>query len=226
MEVQKEDIWHEILEFAVSVVWMGIAFGIAIAGGISAFKDLVSLRTTIIEALVIVFFAFVFHELAHRVAARRYGFPAVYRVWIPGLILAMGAAMFGWLFAAPGGVVIQIPENTAENRAKLGKSALAGPVVNMVLAVVFAVAFVIIASWIAYTTSGSGSTSGIQTSLLNIAYIGAEINAWLAFFNLIPWGNFDGFKVFQWNKKVWVILFIISIALYAGTYFGQYALSG
>jgi Zn-dependent protease len=96
----------------------------------------------------------------------------------------------------------------------------------MVLAVVFAVAFVIIASWIAYTTSGSGSTSGIQTSLLNIAYIGAEINAWLAFFNLIPWGNFDGFKVFQWNKKVWVILFIISIALYAGTYFGQYALSG
>ena len=226
MEVQKEDIFHEILEFAVSVVWMGIAFGIAIAGGISAFKDLVSLRTTIIEALVIVFFAFVFHELAHRVAARRYGFPAVYRVWIPGLILAMGAAMFGWLFAAPGGVVIQIPENTAENRAKLGKSALAGPVVNMVLAVVFAVAFVIIASWIAYTTSGSGSTSGIQTSLLNIAYIGAEINAWLAFFNLIPWGNFDGFKVFQWNKKVWVILFIISIALYAGTYFGQYALSG
>ena len=226
MEVQKEDIWHEILEFAVSVVWMGIAFGIAIAGGISAFKDLVSLRTTIIEALVIVFFAFVFHELAHRVAARRYGFPAVYRVWIPGLILAMGAAMFGWRFAAPGGVVIHIPENTAENRAKLGKSALAGPVVNMVLAVVFAVAFVIIASWIAYTTSGSGSTSGIQTSLLNIAYIGAEINAWLAFFNLIPWGNFDGFKVFQWNKKVWVILFIISIALYAGTYFGQYALSG
>ena len=226
MEVQKEDIWHEILEFAVSVVWMGIAFGIAIAGGISAFKDLVSLRTTIIEALVIVFFAFVLHEFAHRVAARRYWFPAVYRVWIPGLILAMGAAMFGWLFAAPGGVVIQIPENTAENRAKLGKSALAGPVVNMVLAVVFAVAFVIIASWIAYTTSGSGSTSGIQTSLLNIAYIGAEINAWLAFFNLIPWGNFDGFKVFQWNKKVWVILFIISIALYAGTYFGQYALSG
>ena len=39
MEVQKEDIFHEILEFAVSVVWLGIAFGIAIAGGIGAFKD-------------------------------------------------------------------------------------------------------------------------------------------------------------------------------------------
>ena len=226
MEVQKEDIFQEILEFAVSIVWLGIAFGIAIAGGIDAFKNLAGLRTIIVESLVVVFFAFVFHELAHRIAARRYGFHAVYHVWIPGLIIALGAAMFGFLFAAPGGVLIQIGQNTAENRAKLGKSALAGPVVNMVLAVVFAVAFVIIASWIAYTTSGSGSTSGIQTSLLNIAYIGAEINAWLAFFNLIPWGNFDGFKVFQWNKKVWVILFIISIALYAGTYFGQYALSG
>ena len=39
MEVQKEDIFHEILEFAISVVWLGIAFGIAIAGGINAFKD-------------------------------------------------------------------------------------------------------------------------------------------------------------------------------------------
>ena len=100
---------------------------------------MVGLRTTILESLVVVFFAFVFHELAHRIAARRYGFQAVYHVWIPGLILAMGAALFGFLFAAPGGVHIQIGENTAENRAKLGKSALAGPIVNMVLAVVFAV---------------------------------------------------------------------------------------
>ena len=72
MEVQKEDIFHEILEFAVSIVWLGIAFGIAIAGGIDAFKDLVGLRTIIVESLVVVFFAFVFHELAHRIAARRF----------------------------------------------------------------------------------------------------------------------------------------------------------
>jgi Zn-dependent protease len=97
----------------------------------------------------------------------------------------------------------------------------------MVLAVVFAVAFIIVASWIAYSKSSTGNeTSQIQTYLLDITYIGAEINAWLAFFNLIPWGNFDGFKVFHWNRKVWIILFIISIALYAGIYFGQYALSG
>jgi len=40
----------------------------------------------------VVFFAFVFHELATGIAARRYGFQAVYHVWIPGLVMAMGAS--------------------------------------------------------------------------------------------------------------------------------------
>jgi Zn-dependent protease len=230
MEVKKEDIFHEILEFGVSVVWLGIAFGIAIAGGLDAFKDSVGLRTTILESLVVVFFAFVFHELAHRIAARRYGFKAVYHVWIPGLILAMGAALFGFLFAAPGGVHIQIGENTAENRAKLGKSALAGPIVNMVLAVVFAVFTLAFAYFVdSYLTSTGKSLSQLASwvnPVFGICVIGVEINAWLAFFNLIPWGNFDGYKVFQWNKKVWIIIFIGSIALYVLTYFAQTALLG
>jgi Zn-dependent protease len=230
MEVKKEDIFHEILEFGVSVVWLGIAFGIAIAGGINAFKDAVGLRTTILESLVVVFFAFVLHELAHRIAARRYGFKAVYHVWIPGLILAMGAALFGFLFAAPGGVHIQIGENTAENRAKLGKSALAGPIVNMVLAVVFAVFTLAFAYFVdSYLTSTGKSLSQLASwvnPVFGICVIGVEINAWLAFFNLIPWGNFDGYKVFQWNKKVWIIIFIGSIALYVLTYFAQTALLG
>jgi Zn-dependent protease len=230
VEVKKEDIFHEIIEFGVSVVWLGIAFGIAIAGGIGAFKDTAGLRTTILESLVVVFFAFVFHELAHRIAARRYGFQAVYHVWIPGLILAMGAALLGFLFAAPGGVHIQIGENTAENRAKLGKSALAGPIVNMVLAVVFAVFTLSFVYFVdSYLTSTGKSLSQLASwvnPVFGICVIGVEINAWLAFFNLIPWGNFDGYKVFQWNKKVWIIFFIGSIALYVLTYFAQTALLG
>ena len=230
MEVQKEDIFHEILEFAISVVWLGIAFGIAIAGGINAFKDLVGLRTIILESLVVVFFAFVFHELAHRITARRYGFQAIYRVWIPGLILAMGAALLGFLFAAPGGVQIMMGQDTAENRVKLGKSALAGPIVNMVLAVIFTVFTIVFLAFVqSYMLNTGKSISQLASwvnSAGNIGVIGMEINAWLAFFNLIPWGNFDGFKVFQWNKKVWIIVFIASIALYALTYFVQIALLG
>jgi Zn-dependent protease len=188
---------------------------------LNAFKDLVVLRTSIMESLVVVFFAFVLHELAHRIAARRYGFHAVFHVWIPGLILAMGGALIGLLFAAPGGVYIQAP-NTVENRAKLGKSALVGPVVNMVLAVIFAVFTLVFIAFIqSYTTSSGASldaTSWVKT-VEEIGVMGLEINALLAFFNLIPWGFFDGFKVFQWNKKVWIIAFIASILLFVLTFF-------
>jgi Zn-dependent protease len=228
METNKENIFQEILEFAVTVVWLGIAFGIAIAGGSDAFKDLVGLRTVIIRSLVVVFFAFVFHELAHRVAARRYNFKAIYHVWIPGLILAMVSAMFGFLFAAPGGVYIQMEQNTAESRAKLGKSALAGPVTNIILAVMFAVITFIFAAFIGAYSAGTGNSEAQLASwvdtFLGICLIGVQINAWLACFNLLPFGNFDGYKVFQWNKKVWTIVFIASIALYGLVFWAQTAL--
>jgi Zn-dependent protease len=218
MEVQKENIPQEILEFAVSVIWLGIAFGISMAGGTAAFKDLVSLRTTIFESLVVVFFAFVLHELAHRITARRYGFLAIYRVWVPGLVLAMITAMFGWLFAAPGGVQVYMKEDTAENRVKLGKCSLAGPIVNLVLAVVFGVVGIVfytfVQSYLDSTGAASTQLAPWVLSFIRICIMGVLINSWLAFFNLIPWGNFDGFKVFQWNKKVWLVFFIISIAMY------------
>jgi Zn-dependent protease len=222
MEVQKENIFNEIIEFAIMVVWMGIAFGIFFAGGINSFKDTVGLRTSILESLVVVFFAFVFHELAHRIAARRYGFRAVFHVWIPGLLLAMGGALFGFLFAAPGGVHIQIGQDTVENRAKLGKSALAGPIANIILAVIFTVfTIVFLASVQSYTLSTGKNTSALASwvnTAGNIGVMGMEINSLLAVFNLIPWGFFDGSKVFQWNKKVWITAFIISVGLFILVY--------
>jgi len=219
MEVQEENIYREILEFGVSVVWLAIAFGIYFAGGIKAFSTLHTLGTDILESLFVVFFAFVLHELAHRIAARRYGFQAVYHVWIPGLLLAMGAALLGFLLAAPGGVYIPIGQNTAENRAKVGKSALAGPVVNMVLTVVFTVLFLILDSFGQIFKSSAGTAAQIPSYILDTASMGAVINAWLALFNLIPWGNFDGQKVFQWNKKVWTIFFVGSIVLFVLVFF-------
>jgi len=94
MEVQKEDIWHEILEFAVFCGVDGDCLRYRDCRGISAFKDLVSLRTTIIEALVIVSLL-CFSRIGTQGRGPKIRVPAVYRVWIPGLILAMGA-MFGW----------------------------------------------------------------------------------------------------------------------------------
>jgi Zn-dependent protease len=68
-----------------------------------------------------------------------------------------------------------------------------------------------------YLSSTGKSFSQIE-STANLAWgitiIGVEINAWLAVFNLLPFGNFDGYKVFQWSKKVWGITFVAAIGLY------------
>ena len=41
----------------------------------------------------------------------------------------------------------------------------------------------------------------------------AWFNAWIAVFNLIPFGIFDGLKVFNWNKKAWALTFSASAVL-------------
>ncbi len=44
--------------------------------------------------------------------------------------------------------------------------------------------------------------------------LGARINTWLALFNLIPFGPFDGAKIISWDKKVWLVALIIAIGLF------------
>lgn len=230
MQKEKENVLQEIIEFAVSVIWLGIAFGIALAGGIKVFSNLESLGTIIIQSVIVVFFAFVFHELAHRIFSRKYGFKAVYHVWIPGLLIALAASLIGMLFAVPGGVQIQTGQNTVQNRINLGKSALAGPITNMILAIVSAIFTFLLIYFTGYYLVSTGKSLGNMESIfdltLGIGIMGVQINTWLALFNLLPFGNFDGYKVFQWNRKVWTIAFASSVILFALMYFGQSVLLG
>ncbi|MEM3642235.1 MAG: hypothetical protein QXH37_09980, partial [Candidatus Bathyarchaeia archaeon] len=51
-----------------------------------------------------------------------------------------------------------------------------------------------------------------------ILLFAAAFNAWIALFNLIPFGILDGFKVFLWSKLLWVLTFTLSLALTILTY--------
>jgi Zn-dependent protease len=65
---------------------------------------------------------------------------------------------------------------------------------------------------------------GVVFVLLNAAYpmllfsLGAQINTWLAIFNLIPFGPLDGAKIFQWNKGAWLATLVAGIGLFAAQY--------
>ena len=95
---------------------------------------------------------------------------------------------------SPGAVVIA-GFSTME---KVGKTALAGPLTNILIAAV-------LIPFMSLPLPGYFP--------LAVVYYGAWINSFMAFFNLIPFGVMDGLKVMLWNKGVWITVFTISIAL-------------
>jgi Zn-dependent protease len=72
----------------------------------------------------------------HKFVSERYGFQAAFRMWPQGLMLALVLSAFtGFVFAAPGATYIEgYGIKTKEN----GIISLAGPLTNIVIALLFA----------------------------------------------------------------------------------------
>src|SRR3989344_8947872 len=77
---------------------------------------------------------FLFHELSHKVIAQRYGAIAEFRAFNPMLLLALAMSFFGFIFAAPGAVMIA---GGHINIKRNGIISIAGPITNLILAVIF-----------------------------------------------------------------------------------------
>ena len=163
---------------------------------ISDFFSSLDILTALLISAVGVGTGFILHEIAHKYVAIHYGAHAEFKMWQTGLILALILPIltFGqFLFAAPGAVYIY-GENIS--RKQNGIISVAGPITNIVLGILFVLAAAIFQS----------SIAGI------IALSAAQINFFLALFNLIPIGPLDGKKVFVWSKSVWAVLFVFSLA--------------
>ena len=144
---------------------------------------------------------FILHELGHKFTAQHYGYTAVYEASPMGLLLAIFLKMLtGIVFAAPGAVMIRKRQTYHSNADRYydvltqsretWKIAIAGPLINVALAVVFmGIMFL--------------SNSALMQ---NVGLYGAYINVFLAGFNMIPFGPLDGAKVFKHNPAMWGIV--------------------
>ena len=144
---------------------------------------------------------FIFHELGHKFVAMHYGYYAEYELWPTGLLIALASSFFGFIFAAPGAVVIY--SNGMEEKTN-GIISIAGPIVNIILGLIF---FLILGSLgnFVYTETGA--------IVYLICVLGTRINFFLAAFNLLPIPPLDGSKVMAWSVPIWLITFAIAAIL-------------
>ncbi|MCD4739771.1 site-2 protease family protein [archaeon] len=188
----------ELTHLLISWITLSIAFSVN-----AAYVGLPSFLTRFPLVLIGLGTGFIFHEMAHRYVARRYGCWAVFRAWSWGLVLALGMAILTrgqFLFAAPGAVYIGGKQLTPEEN---GKISLAGPLVNILVGLSFVGLLLYCAS--------IGLRQG--DFLFDLGLIGSMVNFFLGFFNLIPFPPLDGSKVMQWNPTAWLVAIILAGSL-------------
>ena len=114
------------------------------------------------------------------------------------LVIALVSSFFGFIFAAPGAVYIY--SQYMDDKTN-GIISICGPIVNIVLALIF---IAVGSSLGSYAYTGTGSLIAI------ICLFGTRINAFLALFNLLPIPPLDGSKVLKWNIPVWLVTIVFS----------------
>jgi Zn-dependent protease len=188
----------EITHILISMAVLTIAFAIALSDNslLSGRFNLENMPFYLLLSFLAISIGFFFHEISHKFAAQKYGLWAEYRMFPQGLLFALSLSVItGFVFAAPGAVMFRGDANKYET----SKIAMAGPFANIVIASIGLVLYFTIFSEISPFDS-------------IIGFI-CLINAFLAVFNLLPFGPLDGTKVISGNATAWIVLLVVSISL-------------
>ena len=189
----------EVRDLIISMLVLGLIFSAALPNfQVEQSSPLVNFGI----AILIVGPALLFHELAHKIMAQRFGCKAAYTLWPAGIIISILLTLLTAgrvLFAALGAVVISTAYSTrlgyrfvVLSLNEMGRIAAVGPLTNILIAII-AYAFV----WISPAIVGATIT----------------INLIVALFNVIPFPPLDGAKIFWWSKMGWFGLLMAAIIL-------------
>ncbi|MCS7106039.1 MAG: site-2 protease family protein [Candidatus Aenigmarchaeota archaeon] len=153
--------------------------------------------------LVIVVLSFLFHELAHKSVARKFGCISFYKMWTMGLLLSLVLMLIGVRIIIPGAVVIY-PftfgrwgfKRIRLSAQEIGIISVSGILVNIFIA---AISRPFIGSFLVHN--------------FDFFFALSYINSFLAFFNLLPIPPLDGNKIMIWKPWLWFFLIAIAASL-------------
>lgn len=197
--------------FAISV-----AFSLALSRGIgmgmeSSFQQITveTFLFYLILSMITFGVGFILHELAHKFTAMRYGYYAEFRKDNLMLLIAVVlAVLVGIVFAAPGATIIS---GTGLTSKQNGRISAAGPLINLILCIPFALLVFLSGSFNLPTVS--------QTILSSIGIVGMQVNAMIAAFNMLPVSVLDGRKVLAWNPAIFIVLIVASFGILIATFY-------
>jgi len=195
----------EIKHLAVAAALIvGIGFSIGLYTSVPALVQIVggfpfqwTLGMIAVFAAILVV-SMLTHEFAHKAVAQKKGLWAEFRLTTWGVVLTFVSIFLPFRMIAPGAMMIAGSPNGDE----IVKISIAGPITNLI----FSSAFV--AAAFSLPATGFGG----------MLFFAAYINAFMAVFNLIPFGVLDGFKIFTFNKKLWALAFIPAVSLAVFTF--------
>lgn len=196
----------ELQDLFKAWVALSVAFAIMIGGDIFSINFLYNFLLSAFTVGI----GFLLHELGHKYVAQKYGCFAEFRSFDMMLVVAIAMSFVGFIFAAPGAVMI----SGHVDRARNGRISLAGPLMSLSLACLF-----ILILWLqvfdfkmVLSILKTTQTSTLPWSHM-VSYIGAKINAFIALFNLLPIAILDGKKIYQWNKAIYFAMLAITIII-------------
>jgi len=176
---------REIIDIGAALAVLIIALSMIMSGSGSMSRVLVFVPISTLAVLT----GFFLHEMSHKYTAFKYGYPAAFQAWYIGLGIALFSAFVGFLFAAPGAVMVYGYPSKREN----GIISAAGPAMNLILGFSLLITGLFLPQY-AFT-------------LWYVAYF----NFFLALFNLLPIPPMDGTKIISWNIAVYVLLLVGSV---------------
>ena len=191
----------EVRDLIIAFIVISLCFAIANGG-----RDMNAILTLLPFIMVGVGTGFILHELGHKLVSMKYGYWAEFKLWPQGLLFALITSFFGFVFAAPGAVYTYANYMTDEIN---GRISIAGPVVNIALALVFLA--------IGTAVYPSAFTSETSVIIFTACMVGYSVNSFLAVFNLLPIGNLYGSKVLRWNVGIWIATIAVAAILTAAS---------
>src|SRR5690606_8734544 len=123
--------------------------------------------------------------------------PMAHISWIgtvifPAIAVLTGAPLFGWAKPVPVDM-----RNFKNPRSGMALVAAAGPASNILLAIILVGIFSLLAQQTGLGLSSLRAQEGLLGAAAEMLWLGVTLNAFLAFFNLIPLPPLDGAKIVQ-----------------------------